>query len=178
MEGARRLADQVRVGLDQVQPTLQEAGMTYANDDKAPVLGALDQTYFGRPIRQHIKEFAAILATISFAIAAAKLYKHAPVAVFAGWVAGGVIITALGYLVPIVLLPVWRAWMKLAHVLSIVMTCVILGLVWTIGFVPMALVLKALRIKTIDTSFRANVDSYWEKRDVKYDDFRRLEQQF
>jgi hypothetical protein len=58
------------------------------------------------------------------------------------------------------------------------MTCVILGLVWTIGFVPMALVLKALRIKTIDTSFRANVDSYWEKRDVKYDDFRRLEQQF
>ncbi len=119
-----------------------------------------------------------IMATVAFAIAAVKLYKGVTPSTFAVWVAAGVAIATLGYFAPRVLLPVWRGWMKLAHVLSIITTCVILGLVWTIGFVPMAALLKVLRIKTMDLSYRAPVETYWEKRDSKYDDFKRLEQQF
>jgi hypothetical protein len=136
------------------------------------------ENYFGRPIKQHVKEFAVIMATVAFAIAAVKLYKGVTPSTFAVWVAAGVAIATLGYFAPRVLLPVWRGWMKLAHVLSIITTCVILGLVWTIGFVPMAALLKVLRIKTMDLSYRAPVETYWEKRDSKYDDFKRLEQQF
>ena len=68
--------------------------------------------------------------------------------------------------------------MKLAHYLSIVMTFVILLVAWTIGFVPMAYLLKALRIKSIDVSYRADRPTYWEARDTKYDDFKRLELQY
>jgi general stress protein CsbA len=84
----------------------------------------------------------------------------------------------LGYFFPRALLPVWRGWMKLAHYVSIVMTFVILAAAWTIGFVPMAYLLKVLRIKAIDLSYKAKVTSYWETRDPKYDDFKRLELQY
>jgi hypothetical protein len=30
----------------------------------------------------------------------------------------------------------------------------------------------------MDLSYGADVDTYWEKRDAKFDDFKRLEQQF
>lgn len=173
MEGARRLADQVRTGLDRAE----QAPGDLANRGAAR-RDPLAEDFFGRPVRQHVKEFAAIMAAISFAIAAAKIYKDTPPSVIASWIAAGVVVTTLGYLFPRLLLPVWRGWMKLAHMLSIIMTCVILGLVWAIGFVPMATFLRVLRIKTMDLSYRAPVGTYWEKRDSKYDDFKRLEQQF
>jgi general stress protein CsbA len=84
----------------------------------------------------------------------------------------------LGYFFPRVLVPLWRAWMKLAHYMGLVMTFVILSVAWTIGFVPMAYLLKILRIKSMDLRYGANTDSYWEKRDTKYDDFKRLELQY
>jgi hypothetical protein len=55
---------------------------------------------------------------------------------------------------------------------------VLLSVAWTIGFVPMAYLLKILRIKSMDLRYGANIDSYWEKRDAKYDDFKRLELQY
>ncbi len=68
--------------------------------------------------------------------------------------------------------------MKMAHYLSIVMTFVILSVAWTIGFVPMAYLLKILRIKPMNLSYKAKVSTYWETRDTKYDDFKRLELQY
>ena len=173
MEGARRLADEVRIGLDNAEQAIGNFA-TRGAARRYP----LSEEYFGRPVGQHVREFASLMATIVFAIAAVKLYKGAIPSIFAAWIAAGVSITALGYFAPRAVLPIWRGWMKLAHVLSIIMTCVILGLVWTIGFVPMAALLKLLRIKTMDLSYRASVDTYWEKRESKFDDFKRLEQQF
>jgi hypothetical protein len=129
-------------------------------------------------MRQHVKEFGALFATIATAIAAKGLYDGKPLASWGVWLAVGSLFALLGYRAPRVLLPVWRGWMKLAHYLSIVMTLLILGLIWVVGFVPMATLLRALRIKVMDLSYGADVDTYWEKRDAKFDDFKRLEQQF
>ncbi len=173
MEGARRLANEVRVGLEQ-SAAVSMAPVSTQQVKKCP----LAELYFGRPVRQHLKEFGALFATIAIAIAAKGLYDGKAASVWGVWLTVGALFAVLGYLVPRALLPVWRGWMKLAHYLSIVMTFVILGLIWAIGFVPMATLLKTLRIKVMDLSYRANVDTYWEKRDAKYDDFKRLEQQF
>jgi hypothetical protein len=138
----------------------------------------LDEMWMGKPVRQHVREFAAIFATIFCAVGAFKLYRGAPLSLGLIWGGCGIGVAALGYTAPAVLHPLWRAWMKLAHYLSIVMTFVILSLAWSIGFVPMAYILKIVGIKRIDVSYRSGVDSYWEKRDPKYDDFKRLELQF
>ena len=171
MAGARRLANEVRTGLDEVVVT---------TPPKAVVLKKhpLDEVWMAKPVRQHVREFAAIFATIFCAVGAFKLYRGAPLNTGLVWGGLGLVVATLGYLAPGALHPLWRAWMKLAHYLSLVMTFVILSVAWCIGFVPMAYLLKILGIKRIDVSYRSGVDSYWEKRDVKYDDFKRLELQF
>jgi hypothetical protein len=169
--GARRLANEVRVGLDN---TPQEAPRTVVKKQTSP----LDERWMGKPVRQHVREFGAVFGTLFFIVCAVKLYKGVPFEECAGWAAAAAVSAALGYFFPRVLVPLWRAWMKLAHYMGLVMTFVLLSVAWTIGFVPMAYLLKILRIKSMDLRYGANIDSYWEKRDAKYDDFKRLELQY
>jgi hypothetical protein len=149
--GAGGLANEIRAGLeDQVTVSLVT---------KKELKHPLDEMWF-------------------FTICAVKLYKGSALEACAVWFALGTATALLGYLVPSALLPLWRGWMKLAHYLSIVMTTVILGLAWMIGFIPMAYIMKLCRVKSMDLSYKADVPTYWATRDSKYDDFKRLEQQY
>lgn len=170
MAGARRLANEVRAGLEQ---NPQEAPKKVANQDSSP----LAEKWMGKPVGTHVREFGALFGAIGFAMCAFKLYKGAvqPAQI---WGALGAVFAVLGYFAPRALLPIWRGWMKLAHYLSIVMTFAILSAAWTVGFLPIAYLLKALRIKPMNLSFKANVPTYWETRDSKFDDFKRLELQY
>jgi hypothetical protein len=164
------LANEIRAGL--------EKGVNLSVVSPSKPKSKLDEISFGKPVRQHVREFGAIFATICVAVCAVKLYKGQPFENCALWGALGAIFAGLGYLAPAVLHPIWQAWMKLAHYLSLVMTFLILAVAWCIGFVPMAGIMKAFRIKTIDLSYKADVQSYWVARDPKYDDFQRLNQQY
>ena len=139
MAGARRLANEVRVGLDN---TPQEASRTVVKKKTSP----LDERWMGKPVRQHVREFGAVFGTLFFIVCGVKLYKGVPLEDCGVWAAAGVVSAVLGYFVPRVLVPLWRAWMKLAHYMGLVMTFVLLSVAWTIGFVPMAYLLKILRI--------------------------------
>ncbi len=170
MAGAGGLANEIRAGL--------EDQVTESVVTKRQVKSPLDETWFGKPVRQHVREFGAIFGAIFLAVCASKLYKGQALSVCAVWFALGAVSALLGYLAPSALLPLWRGWMKLAHYLSIVMTFVILGLAWTIGFIPMAYIMKICRVKSMDLSYKADVTTYWATRDAKHDDFKRLEQQY
>lgn len=170
MAGARGLANEVRTGLDEVAVTASPQ----APSKRHP----LDEVWMGKSVRQHVKEFGVIFSAIFVSVGAYQLYYKPVVTVGVSWIVGGIIFGLLGYRCPALLLPLWRGWMKLAHYLSIVMTFVILGLAWSIGFIPMAYLLRILGIKRIDVTYRSGVDSYWEKREEKYDDFKRLELQY
>jgi hypothetical protein len=132
----------------------------------------------GKPTRTHVREFGVLFATIFLGIATYKTYSHGVSTNSLLWACAGIIIGLLGYRAPRLLHPLWKGWMKLAHYLSLVMTFVIMLLTWTIGFLPMAALLKVLRVKRMDLSYRSGATTYWESRDPKYDDFKRLEQQF
>ncbi len=165
------MANEVRTGLEEVVDTTPR-------NVAVKKVHPLDEQWMGKPVRQHIREFGAIFGVIFLSIGAFKLYKgDSSVAPYLWTLAGG-LVAALGYYVPSVLRPLWRGWMKLAHYLSIVMTFVILSVAWTIGFLPMAYLLRVLGIKRIDTSYKTKAATYWETRDAKYDDFKRLELQF
>lgn len=172
MAGARRLADEVRAGLE--ESTVMGVARNGDSDRNDP----LDELWLGKPVRQHVKEFGALFAAIAFCVTAVKLYRGRDVVECMVWGAVGVVFAALGFFAPQVLRPVWRGWMKLAHYLSIVMTTVVLSIAWCVGFLPMAFVVRVCGIKRIDFSYKSNRASYWEKRDAKYDDFKRLELQY
>lgn len=171
MAGARGLANEIRTRLE--EPLVS---MTVANNDR--VVDVLDSQWMGKPVRTHVREFAVLFAIIFTGIASFKTYRYGVSTQSLAWALSGIVIGILGYRAPRVLHPLWRGWMKLAHYLSLVMTFLIMSLTWTIGFVPMAMLLKVLRIKTIDLSYKSGATTYWETRDPKFDDFKRLEQQF
>ena len=171
MAGARRLANEVRTGLE-------DAVVTHPMQSKKEVLDVLDTQWMGKSTRVHVCEFAVLFAIISLGVAIYKTYSYGVSTESISWTFAGIIIAILGYRAPRVLYPLWKGWMKLAHYLSVVMTFVIMLLTWVIGFVPMAILLKTLRVKRIDLSYKSGVETYWETRDSKYDDFKRLELQF
>lgn len=165
------MANEVRTGLEEPVVTL-----SVANKDQ--VVDVLDTDWLGKSVRTHVREFAVLFAIIFTGIASYRTYRYGVTASSLTWAVGGIVIGILGYRAPRALHPLWKGWMKLAHYISFVMTFVIMSLTWTIGFVPMAMFLKVLRIKTMDLSYRSGASTYWETRDPKFDDFKRLEQQF
>jgi hypothetical protein len=171
MARARGLANEVRTGLEEAVVTRPDLAIKKA-------VNVLDVDWMGKPTRVHVRDFGILFAIISLGIATYKTYQHGVTLNSLLLACAGIVLGLLGYRAPRVLYPLWKGWMKLAHYLSIVMTFVIMLLTWTIGFVPMAMLLKVLRIKRMDLSYKSGAVTYWESRDPKYDDFKRLEQQF
>ena len=164
------MENEIRVGLE-------DSVILTSSDRTAQRVDPLDVVSFGKTARRHVREFGALFATICFGVAAWKLYRSHEMSSIAYWLAPGALFALLGWFAPRVLLPVWRGWMKFAHYLSIVMTAVLLGATWCLGFLPMALILRIVGKKRMDMSFRSNRATYWEDRDPKYDDFQRLKLQ-
>jgi hypothetical protein len=171
MAGAGRLENKIRVGLE-------DSVIKASNDYTTEKVDPLDVVSFGKTARRHVREFGALFAAICFGVAAWKLYRGHEMLSSVYWITPGAMFALLGWFAPRVLLPVWRGWMKFAHYLSIVMTAVLLGVTWCVGFLPMALVLRIVGIRRMDMSFRASRSTYWETRDPKYDDFQRMKLQY
>jgi hypothetical protein len=181
MAGARRLENEIRVGLD--EQAAKGAGVGATNSEVrssgSQATPALEIVTFGKTARQHVREFGLLFGAICFGVAAWKLYLREDLIKPASWLVPGIIFAGLGCFAPRTLLPVWRAWMKFAHYLSIVTTAVLLAVTWCVGFLPIAMMLRVIGVKRIDRSFQdATRASYWEPRDPKYDDFQRLKLQY
>lgn len=182
MGGARRLDDEVRVGLEE-RFEVVAGGVSGRGALPSSTLGAapkdpLDELWFNKPIRQHVREFGAIFGVLFLILASVALYRGKAVSVWGTWAALGIFVPALGYLAPNVLRPVWRGWMKLAHYLSIVMTGVILVVTWVFGFMLISAIMRLCGVKRMDRSFKSGATTYWVTRDTRADDFKRLELQY
>jgi hypothetical protein len=169
--GARGLENEIRVGLEQ---TVGDAPVSA----EVAKVDPLDAVTFGKTARRHVREFGSLFAIICGVVAGWKLSRGCDFGPCMAWLTAGALFGALGWFAPRILMPVWRGWMKFAHCLSIVMTAVILIVTWCVGFLPMALALRVFGIKRMDTSFKSDKPTYWEPRDQKYDDFKRLELQY
>lgn len=153
--------------------------LTVHTGRKGQSIDPLDELYFRRPVRTHVREFGALFGAIFLGIAAYSIYRAGEITSTFSWAAPlAALFVAGGYLFPAALRPIWKAWMDLAHVMGNVMTTVILFVAWTLLVIPMSIALKIFRIKVMNQSFREPVESYWEKRDPKHDDFKLLERQF
>jgi hypothetical protein len=135
---------------------------------------------FNKTARRHVAEFGATMALVCIIFAGIKGWFRGPESLNSIVIALAIaaVFAGAGYLTPRLLHPVWAGWMKFAHLLSLVMTFVVLSVAWVGAFLPMAALLKVFRKEVMDTSFDRKAVTYWENRDPKYDDFKRLERQF
>ncbi len=165
MAGQRGLAKDIRVRLSVTQGN--------ASRDQG-----LNDLWFGKPVRKHIWEFACVLGLVALLISASVLIKQRNVAwPFALTTLTFALLCVARYK-PLWLKPVWRAFVDLGFWLGLIMTPLMLGLVWFLLFIPIALLLRAIGIRTMETRFRQEVDSYWDDRDSKHDDPKLLKRQF
>lgn len=176
MAGERGLAEQVRTGLEPqpMQSKMQEVPVLRVIQGKNP----LDQLFHGRKVREHIREFGALFALIFAVISAFVFYRHGSDTKALTYLGIGSVVLLLGARAPAVLHPVWSGWMKFAEKLSVVTTFAILMVAWSLLVVPMALLLRVLRVKVMNMDYRLPVDSYWETRAERLHDFKLLERQF
>ena len=141
------------------------------------ITNPLDVLFAGKPVRLHLKEFADLLCLALMLYVLYALYKHHSQGsqLLAVSLAG--VIIAAGRFYPRSLLYPWRGWMGLAKILEKVVSTVVLALLWYLVITPMGLLLKLLKIEVLNMRFREKtaVVSYWEARDPKKEDFKRME---
>lgn len=141
-------------------------------------LNYLDEKSFGKPIRQHVKEFGALFGLIALLFIGYAMYKSLALYLVAIGAVAAVFFIGSGYLFPAVLHPAWKAWMGMAHYMGIVMTTLILSIAWIIVVIPVAVLLKVVKKKVMDLTYDPAIESYWNDRADKYHDFKLLENQF
>ena len=168
MAGQGGLAEDLRAGLSAPKPAVV----------RAIELDPLDKLLFRKPVRQHVREFGAVVGILLALLAGYIAWQEGSLATVGGLVSAAVAVYGAGVRAPHLLHRVWRGWMKMAEGIGVVMTMVILAIGWLCLMLPTSAVLKLLRIKVMDTNFRSPVTSYWETRDPKMDDFKLLERQF
>ncbi len=113
-----------------------------------------------------IRSFARILSLVLIAIA-----------LFRSWtidwafsyeigllVAAGISVSAISYLIPGLLRPVFLVWMSIAVVLGYVMTRILLTLVFILAVTPIGLIMRAFRKDLLNRMPDDSLDTYWLKR--------------
>ena len=151
MAGQGGLANEIRARLELVETPPPVA---------APKLDLLDELWFRKPVRQHLCEFGALLAAVLLTIAAFKRYNGRSNGVVLSFALPAMVLAFLGYYAPRVLHPVWKAWMAFAEKLGLVMTTLILFIGWTLVILPIAFLLRVLRIKVMNMEFTRSAPTY------------------
>jgi hypothetical protein len=138
----------------------------------------LDEKEFGKTIRQHVREFGQVLTLVAILVAYYFAFKLSDTMSAVLILSAGLLCHEVAYYFPQIVYPAWKLWMKLAHVLGAIMTTIILGIAWFLILVPIAMLLKCLGKKVMQLSLDKNAKTYWNDRDAKYYDFKRMENQF
>lgn len=84
-----------------------------------------------------------------------------------------------GLIRPVVLGPVYKAWMKMSHIIGGVMSRLILLILFYLVITPTSLLLKLFGKQFLDIGFTKNSpESYWIPKKVSEDEVRDYERQF
>ncbi|HEY0306278.1 MAG TPA: SxtJ family membrane protein [Longimicrobiales bacterium] len=107
------------------------------------------------------RRFAFTLAA-AFALVAAVMWWRAHETLMYGAGAASLALAVAGVVVPGMLGPVFRAWMRLGHALSRVMTPLVMGILYLFLFTPIGLLMRVFGRNPL-VHKTAN-DSYWTER--------------
>lgn len=169
MAGKGGLAEKIRTGLE------TDSGSTAAVMADKP--GYLDELYYWKPVRQHIREFGCALGAMALVVAAFAAWKGQMGSCFA-WSGAGAALAVFGAFLPGVLYPLWKAFNMLGQWLGAFSTLLIVTVCWLLMMIPMAVLMRVVKKRVMDLTYAVPVQTYWEARDTKFDDFRLMEKQY
>ena len=126
--------------------------------------------------RMENRRFGLVMAAALFVLGAISFALGGRAAV---WLAGaGVLLAAAAWAAPGLLNPFRVVWMKLAHVLGVVNSWIILTLVFAVVVTPVALVMRMFGRSPIARGPDPARASYWQARGPEEFTANRMERQF
>lgn len=112
--------------------------------------------------RKELRKFGLVMGFVLALIAGILFWnEHAG---FQYFIAAAVALAGAGLLAPVILKPLFHAWMTLAVLMNFVMTRVILTLMFYGVFTPAAILLKLLAKDPLRRKLNKRAATYWVKR--------------
>jgi uncharacterized integral membrane protein len=109
------------------------------------------------------RTFGLVFVVVFLVIALWPLLDGGPPRIWSLIIAGVILLLAL--FVPAVLAPLNRLWTKFGLVLHRIVNPVILGLMFAVAVVPVALIMRLLRKDLLHLRFDPEAETYWQRRD-------------
>lgn len=126
--------------------------------------------------RKENRRFGLVMAAALLVLGAVSFAMGGRAAL---WLAGTAVLMALAaWAVPGLLNPLRIAWMKLAHVLGVVNSRIILTVIFAVVVTPVALLMRMLGRSPIDRGPDPARGSYWQARQPEEFTAKRMERQF
>jgi hypothetical protein len=85
---------------------------------------------------------------------------------FFWWAIAAAIFLVPAWLMPRVLAPLKRLWLKFGHVLSLVISPIVLGLIYVTAIVPVGLLIRLFGKDLLSLKHSSATPSYWIKREA------------
>jgi hypothetical protein len=95
-----------------------------------------------------------------------------------GWAVAAAVFLPIALLVPRILAPLRRVWLRLGRVLSRVVNPLVLGVIYAAVFVPVAAIMRLARRDAMALRPDPTRTSYWIARDAERPAAERLKEQF
>lgn len=115
--------------------------------------------------KTELKKFGFTIGIVLLIVAAVMFfYSNEIFYYFAG---GGVLLILLGWIAPVMLLPLQKGWMTLAVVLGFFMTRIILSILYYLIITPIGLTAKLFGKDFLDRKIEKEKKSYWHYRERK-----------
>ena len=126
--------------------------------------------------KKELRKFGLTIGIAFLVIGAALLYSGKPSSPY--FIGLGAVNCSIGLLYPPLLKPFHKFWMGLSVVLGFIMTRIILVLLFYFVFMPIRFTARIFGKIFIDLNFKADADSYWNKRETKMYESIDTERQF
>jgi len=94
------------------------------------------------------------------------------------WLIIGLAFVAVALLVPHILAPLLRLWLKLGHLMSIVISPIILALMYVLAIVVTGVLIRLFGKDLLSLKLKPEAESYWIKRNPPGPKFKSLTDQF
>jgi len=126
--------------------------------------------------RKNLRNFGLSVGSVCMAVGGFLFWKE--IDAYPYLLAIGLMLACCGSIWPLILKPVYLAWMGLAVVLGSIMTRLILGLLFYLIITPIALVSKLTGNRFIDLRWGFRQPTYWNDLKSKRPTRERYEKQF
>jgi hypothetical protein len=127
-------------------------------------------------MRDSNRSFGLLIGGVLLLVAGRHYWKDRPV--FFVWLVVGVVFVAVALLMPRTLAPLRRLWLKLGHLMSVVVSPIILALMYVLAIVATGVLIRLFGKDLLLLKRKPAENSYWIKRNLPGPKFQSLADQF